>query len=1080
MRFDVLRRSWQEFLGQNDVRRQRRSTPRSRGRFEALEDRLLLTAAPTRVDYQISTDDQSQTAPAVDVAQNGDFVAAWTATVTDYFESIPTTHTVPVYRRYSANGLAKDADQVQAYNDYTLNQYDVDVAVSSTGNFVLVWTDEDSAGDTDIYFQRYSADGTAQGSATRANTTAIDTTNQVDPAVGIADNGDFTITWTHIASGGASNIYYRRYNANGTPKTNGSDGNATSDVAIANSTGYSQTQSDVVVGTTGNTIIVWTQQGLGYSNICFEALRGTNGTAYIPVTQANTTMSGNQASPSVDMDLRGYFDIAWTDALPSGSHDIRIRRFNASGAVRSPVDTTVASTSYDEIKPRIAVATGQYVVTWQVSDAALQQTCYQLFGDDALARQGVATLDVAFATVSADVAMDSGGEYALVAEHSGNAQQTIQGINYRNTDATVGLYNAGSAMYLLRNSNTSGDADSAFNFTTENPNDTFVAISGDWDGDGVATVGLYDQTTSIFYLTNSPTSAVSSLTFGFGSPNSAFLPVSGDWNNDGTDTIGVYDPSASVFYLRNTNDMGYADITVAYGPAGAGWTPVTGDWDGEGGDTIGLYQAPASTFYLRNSNTSGAADLTVAFGPADGLQLAVTGDWDNNGADTIGVYDPASSTFSLRNSNTSGYADISVAFGPVFGGWTPLANHWQAGSVDSIALFDASASTFYKRFSNTGGFADITEAFSPASTAWQPIVGDWDYDGVTTIGLYDASEAKFYLRNTNSNSDSASTINLTFTTDASRNAKPLAGDWNGDGVVTIGLFDPDSWTFYLKNSNTSGTPDITFALGDPTKSYLAVAGDWDGDGVTTIGLYDVDASVFYLRNSNSSGFADATIAFGTPGFLPIAGDWTRGGSDTIGVYDPSGSVFYLRNTNTSGTADVTVPYGVPGAGWLPVVGDWAGIGAASLTTTTAASGLAVTAALTDDQLAAVAHEAIDQWAQAGLSSAQVDALQQVTFRVADLPATQLGLATSDVIYIDADAAGWGWNVDLDLTPRATLDPDAVDQIDLATVVLHELGHSLGLGDLDASAASLMSSELPTGVQRLAGAAEVDAVLAAGL
>jgi len=58
-----------------------------------------------------------------------------------------------------------------------------------------------------------------------------------------------------------------------------------------------------------------------------------------------------------------------------------------------------------------------------------------------------------------------------------------------------------------------------------------------------------------------------------------------------------------------------------------------------------------------------------------------------------------------------------------------------------------------------------------------------------------------------------------------------------------------------------------------------------------------------------------------------------------------------------------------------------------------------------------------------------------------------------------------------------VDPQAVDRIDLLTVVEHELGHVAGLGDLSPSATSLMSEVLPTGVRRLPGPAEIDAILA---
>ena len=58
-----------------------------------------------------------------------------------------------------------------------------------------------------------------------------------------------------------------------------------------------------------------------------------------------------------------------------------------------------------------------------------------------------------------------------------------------------------------------------------------------------------------------------------------------------------------------------------------------------------------------------------------------------------------------------------------------------------------------------------------------------------------------------------------------------------------------------------------------------------------------------------------------------------------------------------------------------------------------------------------------------------------------------------------------------------LDPKAVDRIDLLTVVEHELGHMLGLSDLDASVGSLMSGQLANGTRRAAGTAERDAIWA---
>jgi hypothetical protein len=36
----------------------------------------------------------------------------------------------------------------------------------------------------------------------------------------------------------------------------------------------------------------------------------------------------------------------------------------------------------------------------------------------------------------------------------------------------------------------------------------------------------------------------------------------------------------------------------------------------------------------------------------------------------------------------------------------------------------------------------------------------------------------------------------------------LVGDWDGDGDDTIGVFDPLTATWLLRNSNSSGAPDV--------------------------------------------------------------------------------------------------------------------------------------------------------------------------------------------------------------------------------------------------------------------------------
>ena len=71
----------------------------------------------------------------------------------------------------------------------------------------------------------------------------------------------------------------------------------------------------------------------------------------------------------------------------------------------------------------------------------------------------------------------------------------------------------------------------------------------------------------------------------------------------------------------------------------------------------------------------------------------------------------------------------------------------------------------------------------------------------------------------------------------------------------------------------SGAPEASFPFVTPQGSWRPVAGDWDGDGSDSFGLYDPGSGNFRLRDSLSPTPADLIFRFGPPGMQPVAGDW---------------------------------------------------------------------------------------------------------------------------------------------------------------------------------------------------------------
>ncbi len=249
-----------------------------------------------------------------------------------------------------------------------------------------------------------------------------------------------------------------------------------------------------------------------------------------------------------------------------------------------------------------------------------------------------------------------------------------------------------------------------------------------------------------------------------------------------------------------------------------------------------------------------------------------------------------------------------VGFDIQSGSGTAYASLNPVGATFSTLYTVNLATGLVTAIGNIGGLGQITDIAIPIGIR----------QGEDTVGVYDPVSTNWFLRNSNT----PGLADVSFVFGGGGASIPLRGDYDGDGDDTAGTYVSATSTFFLRNSNSAGAADLAFSFGAGGIGLVPLVGDWNGDGVDTIGLYNPATGAFFLRGQNSSGPANMVFTFGAGGggYVALAGDWNGDGLDTIGLYNPATGAFFLRNSNTTGPADLVFTYGPLGV--KPITGDY--------------------------------------------------------------------------------------------------------------------------------------------------------------
>jgi len=270
-------------------------------------------------NFKVNDDDvsASQYNPAIALDPNLNFVITWEDRRNGDWNSGWDIYA----QRFSNDGTALGSNF--KVNDDIGNEEQGEPAVSidNSGNFVIVWTDERN-GDWDIYAQRFTNDGIFLGSNFKVNDDFGNFLKN-NPSIASSQSGNFIVSWADKRDDYLSDIYAQRYSADGAALGNNFKVNTDIGAAI-------QHRSDIGIDEYGNFIIAWEDRRNGLFDIFFQRYSSEGSTIGDNIIVGDNPTGTNQRNVSISSDIDGNFNISWQDDR-NDYGDVYARRYSNEG-----------------------------------------------------------------------------------------------------------------------------------------------------------------------------------------------------------------------------------------------------------------------------------------------------------------------------------------------------------------------------------------------------------------------------------------------------------------------------------------------------------------------------------------------------------------------------------------------------------------------------------------------------------------------------------------------------------------------------------------------------------------------------
>jgi hypothetical protein len=287
----------------------------------------------------------SQILPAVSSDGDGDFVVVWQSLDQDGGGYGISG------QRYQSSGAALGSE-FRVNTHIPSNQRNPAVSSAPNGDFVVVWDSRDQDGvGYGIFGQRYQSSGAALGGEFQVNT--YSTSSQVLPAVSADAAGDFVVVWqSYTQDGNLYGVFGQRYQSSGAALG--------SEFRVNTHVPESQILPSVGCDGDGDFVVVWasyTQDGDLYG--VFGQLYQSSGDALGGEFRVNTYTTSDQSSPAVGSDANGDFVVVWQSFSQDGSSfGVFGQRLARPSPADTPTPTSSATPTWSGTPTDTSTATG--------------------------------------------------------------------------------------------------------------------------------------------------------------------------------------------------------------------------------------------------------------------------------------------------------------------------------------------------------------------------------------------------------------------------------------------------------------------------------------------------------------------------------------------------------------------------------------------------------------------------------------------------------------------------------------------------------------------------------------------------